>query len=526
MIKNIPFSEIETIPKIIKDFLADNLSGATLYNFNLGNIKKAIERKSTSYSDTQRETLYQTIKKQYEGYNLEKIQQENLDALRAPCTFTITTGHQLNLFTGPVFFIYKILQTIKTCTYLKEHFPEYNFVPIFWMATEDHDFEEINHFRTEKDFYELQEEHGGAVGRIRVEPPDFIAQFKKDIEGTPYAEVLTQWIQQAYRVENTLAQAIRLLAQKLFSHYGLLLLDGDDKGLKAQMIPYFKEELLHHSLKSITRTQISILSECYGKVQVNPREINLFYLSKTRNRIEKRAEGYQVVDTTIQFSESELIAELETHPERFSPNALLRPVYQEAILPNIAYIGGNAEIAYWLELVDYFQEHHLPFPILVPRNSLLFVSDKILNKIEKSALSLEDFFGDFQKTYEAQLLAKSPLLPLIEQKETLLVQAFEDLKQEASLTEPTFLNLVEAEQVRQLKSYQKMKKRLLKAERIKHTEQIDYLKRLNEALSPNKQWQERQYNFSVFYKNFGIEWIDYCHRAIEVDKSSLIICSI
>ncbi|WP_018675101.1 bacillithiol biosynthesis cysteine-adding enzyme BshC [Riemerella columbina] len=526
MVTTIPFQNIDSIPQIIKDFLDEKFEDFQPYTFSLEHIQSKVKHKQQVFTKAQRKQLHQVMAKQYQGFDLSNAQQANLDLLLEDHTFTVTTGHQLNLFTGPVFFIYKILQTIKTCEYLKKKMPQYQFVPIFWMATEDHDFEEINHFRTEANYYELNAKKGGAVGRIKVENPDFIHVFAQDFKEELYGETLICWMKEAYRVENTLAKAIRILAQKLFADYGLLLLDGDDKTLKSQMIPLFKEELKSQKLYHTTAEKVHMLSEQYGKVQVNPREINLFYLSETRDRIENISEGYHVVDTKIQFTENEIIEELEQHPERFSPNALLRPVYQETVLPNIAYIGGNAEVAYWLELVDYFKSIGLEFPILIPRNSMAFITEKTAQKIEQSGLEIEDFFNDYQKKFNDKLLKEHPLLELINEKQHLLEQGFDELKVKASLTEKTFYNLVDAEQTRQLKSYDKMKKRLLKAERIKHTEQLEYLMRLNEKLSPNKKWQERQYNFSVFYKTLGGQWLKTCYDEISVENSMMIVCGI
>ncbi|WKS95114.1 bacillithiol biosynthesis cysteine-adding enzyme BshC [Riemerella columbina] len=526
MVTRIPFQNIQSIPPIIKDFLNGRWEDFEPYRFNLDTIKSTIQNKSKFYTPQQREVLHRVITQQYQGIPLSDLQQNHLDLLLEDNTFTVTTGHQLNLFTGPVFFIYKILQTIKTCEYLKNYYPEYHFVPIFWMATEDHDFEEINHFRTPEHYYELNAKAGGAVGRIKVEHPDFVAQFAEDFKDEPLGATLIQWMQRVYRVENTLTQSIRILAQELFSAYGLLLLDGDERQLKTQMIPLFKEELQHQTLEKTTTETVEFLSAEYGKVQVNPREINLFYLSETRNRIEKTNSGYHVVDTPIQFSEEEMMLELERYPERFSPNALLRPAYQETVLPNIAYVGGNAEVAYWLELVNYFKAAGLNFPTLVPRHSLLFISEKTAKKVEKSGWQVEDFLNDVQALFNQKLLDATPLSTLIDEKQRLLQQGFDELKTQAALTEKTFYNLVEAEETRQLKTYERMKKRLLKAERLKNAEQLDWLLRLKEEISPNQQWQERQYNFSTFYKNQGEKWLQTCYQLLNADNSELIVCAI
>ncbi|MFB9120309.1 bacillithiol biosynthesis cysteine-adding enzyme BshC [Bergeyella porcorum] len=520
---SISFQNIDSIPQMIKDFLNQTLEGMELYTFNLKNIENHIVAKQKTFALEQRQVLCQVLERQMKGVNVSELQNENLIKLAKENTFTITTGHQLNLFTGPVFFIYKILQTIKTAVFLKEKFPQYHFVPIFWMATEDHDFEEIHHFKTPNRYYEMRGQAGGAVGRIPVEEQAFIAQFEEAFQDTIYGTELLRWMKDAYQKGKTLAEATRLLVNYLFSEYGLLILDGDDRDLKQRMIPIFKEELLHQSLFKTTQPQIEILQNRYGKVQVNPRDINLFYLSETRNRIEYDAGRYKTVEASFQWTEEALVQELEAYPERFSPNALMRPVYQEWVLPNLAYIGGNAEIMYWIELKDYFKYLNLAFPILIPRNSMLFLNEKTFRKMEKLGLSVEDFFRNFAKVIEERLLSNSDISPLLADKEQELKQIFTEIQTASEQTDVTFRNLVKAEEVRQLKAFQRMKKRLLRAEKRKHQEEIERIEHLFNEIYPNKNWQERVYNFSTFYADYGKSWLQSCYNAIDVEKSELNI---
>ena len=523
---SIPFIEIESIPLLIKDFLSQKISGFENSVFNLENIVKQFDLKGDSFTSDQRTLLVQRIQHQYSGFDLNEKQKENLELLNQENTFTVTTGHQLNLFSGPVFFIYKILQTIKFAEYLNMNFPERNVVPIFWLASEDHDFEEINHFKTENNYYETKGKSGGAVGKIIIEDQSFITEFEEEFKDSVFGTELTLFLKKAYKKGNTLSEATRILGQELFREYGLLIIDGDEKLWKNEMKVVFKDELLHQELEKSTVEIVENLKNKYGKVQVNPRNINLFYLSETRDRIEFRDGFYKVVDTDISFSEKEILEELENYPEKFSPNALMRPIYQEIILPNLAYIGGNAEIMYWLELKNYFSKIEIPFPILIPRNSLLFVTGKNLEKIEKLDLKITDFFENFSTITKNILLENNEILRLLNQNEEALQSNFEDLKIASELTDHSFGNMVEAENTRQLKSFKRLKKRLLHAEKIKQNEKLERLENLFLAIHPGKTWQERTLNFSVFYSDFGREWLQNCYEEITVDRSELIIVSI
>ena len=176
----IPFLKIDSIPSLIKDFLKGDLSDFSENRFDINNIKTAIDRKKTHYTQEKRNILARVLAHQYEHFDLSDLQKKNLNSLQNENTFSVVTGHQLNLFSGPSFFVYKILQTIKTAEYINKHLPDYYVVPIFWMASEDHDFEEINHFKTDLNHYEIKGHSGGPVGRIKVESNLFIHEFEKD----------------------------------------------------------------------------------------------------------------------------------------------------------------------------------------------------------------------------------------------------------------------------------------------------------------------------------------------------------
>lgn len=525
-VNKISFNDIESIPQLIKDFLNHQIEGFENATFSFENFAQQIHLKQNSFEQSQRDIISKAFIDQLLNLQLSTKQKENIESLKSINTFTITTGHQLNLFSGPVFFVYKIFQTIKTCTNLKEKFPDYNFVPVYWMASEDHDFAEINHFKTENNYYEINEKSGGAVGRIKINDTFFISEFEKEFKDSIFGTELILMLKEAYKAGNTLTEAIKILVNRLFSDFGLLILDGDSKELKNQIKDIFKDELINFSLNKSSKEKVNFLIDKYGKVQVNPREINLFYLSKTRDRIDFDGENYVIVDTDRKFTREEILAELESFPERFSPNALMRPVYQEKVLPNLAYIGGNAEIMYWLELKDYFTKIDIPFPILIPRNSMLFIKEKTLGKIEKLDLKIDDFFQNFTKITNAKILDNNSVLESLESQENLILNNFSELKSLAETTEKSFGNMVKAEEVRQLKSFKRLKKRLLHAEKIKQNELLERLETLFLDVHPAKTWQERIFNFSVFFADYGYEWLETIVEEMEVEQSKLIIVAI
>ena len=481
------FPTLENFEAQIKE-KKENFNGNLNDNFN-GNAKRKI--------------LVSTLKNQYSKIPTSDLTQQNIEALSFPNTFTVTTGHQLNLFSGPLYFLYKIISTINLTTELKAKYPSYNFVPIYWMATEDHDFEEINYFNFKEKKFRWNRESAGPVGRLSTKSlSDFFEVYANELGSSSNAEVLKKLFQEAYLQHDNLADATGYLANALFSEYGLVILDADVSQLKRAFIPYVKEELLNQTSHKFVLETVKKLKEY--SVPVNPREINLFYIEDNlRERIVLENGKYKVNHTQIEFSESEILELLESNPEKFSPNVILRPLYQEVILPSLCYIGGGGEIAYWLELKSFFDVVKVTFPMLLVRNSALLVTEKQVKKADKLDLTWADLFlkQEILVNAKTKQLSEFPidLTPLKEQ----LQKQFEALFEIANQTDESFLGAVKAQEIKQIKGLENLEKRLLKAQKRKLITVLHRITDLQNELFPNQSLQERQANFSEFYLENG-----------------------
>lgn len=494
--------------KLMIDYLDEKSVLKPLYNHfpTIENFKKQIEEKSLNFNDNgnfKRQVLVSELERQNIRMSLSKYSVNNINLLKDSNTFTITTGHQLNLFTGPLYFLYKIVSTINLCKQLKKEYPENNFVPIYWMATEDHDFDEINYFNYQGKVFRWNRESFGPVGSLSTEGLDKVFDlFSKEIGTSNNANFLKKLFENAYLKHANLADATRYLANELFQNEGLVIIDGDSVALKKMFIPFVKKELLEQtSFKKVSKTN-ELLKEYF--VQVNPREINLFYMEDNlRERIIFENGKYKVNNTTTQFSEIEILTELENHPEKFSPNVITRPLYQEVILPNLCYIGGGGELAYWLELKSSFEENNITFPMLLLRNSVLLATQKQAEKAAKLKLSWSDLFSNQRVLLDSKTKDFSEFsIDFSEQKEHLKKQ-FENLYTIANQTDKSFIGAVKAQEIKQLKGLDHLEKRLLKAEKRIHTEKLERIVALQNKLFPNQKLQERKANFSEFYLEFG-----------------------
>lgn len=525
----ITFKETGYFSELICDYLDGKKGLKPFYNRlpKLENFREQIEEKGTNFPQKNREVLVDSLRKQYANINSSEHTVSNINSLADKSTFTIVTGHQLNLFTGPLYFLYKIISTINLTEQLKQEYPNSSFVPVYWMATEDHDFEEINYFNFEGKKVQWNTKSSGGVGRLATDGLNAVFEVITNTFGeTDNANYLKTLFQKAYLEHATLAEATRFLANELFGQYGLVIVDGDDVDLKRLLIPYAKKDIfeqLPHKIVSKSIAELASISENY-KIQVNPREINYFYLKDSiRERIVEKDGTYFVNDTEIQFTAKELEEELESHPERFSPNVIARPLYQEVILPNLCYIGGGGELAYWLELKAYFEVLDITFPMLLLRNSALVITEKQSDKVKKMDLSMADLFLKQNQLINKKIRKISNIDIDFSPQKKLIEEQFADMYKLAEQTDKSFLGAVKAQEIKQKKGLDALEKRLLKAQKRKLKDHVVRLTELQNQLFPNQSLQERQLNFSELYLEYGTALIPLLIKALKPLQNEFLV---
>lgn len=450
----------------------------------------------------------QVLETQYNEIETSKQTRHNIASLKDSKTFTFTTGHQLNIFTGPVYFIYKIVSIINLCRIAKQKYPQHHFVPIFWMASEDHDFEEINHIYIKNKCIEWQTQQKGAVGRMNTDSiKQTLETLQELLPKNQNTDALLTLFQKSYLQHQNLSQATRFLVNELFKNEGLVILDADDATLKKQLIPIIKKEIHTQIAEKNLQKTAQLLSDYH--TQVNPREINFFYLdTQQRNRLVQAAEGtYEVLNTTLKFSTEQLEKEIESHPEKFSPNVIYRPVYQELVLPNLAYVGGGGELAYWLQLKPLFDALELTFPMLILRNSVVVATEKQERRRQKLQLTWQQLFSKTPQLTQELTEKLDESSYSFKQQKKILTQQFEELKELSKHTHSTFRTAIDAQCQKQINGLEKLEKRYYKALRLKHSEEIQLKTKLKDELFPADGLQERKANFSEFYSETGDAFI-------------------
>ena len=469
-----------------------------------------------------REVLATVLSEQYARItnfdcSVSQLVLNNIISLKEENTYTITTGHQLNIFAGPLYFIYKIVTAIKLAQQLKTQFPDKNFVPVYWMASEDHDFAEINYTNIGGKKVHWWYETTGATGRIN---PDTIRQALNQYKGVlgldHHAPELAKIVETAYSKFDKLADATRYMVDALFGKYGLVIIDADDHRLKKQFAPIMAQDITEQiSFKNITTTNEQ-LQKLGVHIQVNPREINFFYLQDhLRERIVFEDNSYKVLNTEISFTKEELLQEISQYPERFSPNVVMRPLYQECILPNIAYVGGGAEVVYWLELKSNFEHYKVDFPILILRNSGLIIRKEHASKIVKMDLHNADLFKPTDTIKSDWVKKHSDHNLSLNEEWRELTAIFEKIKLRAFKIDSTLAPSAEAVQARLKHAIDNLEKKLVKSEKINYHTSLEQVEGLKADLFPKNSLQERTENFGLFYVKWGQVLIDELVRHFE-----------
>ena len=525
-VEKIPFEKVPQFSSRDVAYVADDekLRSFFKYPVRLEAFGEVFKDKAKDQID--RSTLVKVLKKQYLPLATDPAVLKNIEALENENTFTVITAHQPSLFTGPLYYIYKIISTINLARQLNERYPNYHVVPVFVTGGEDHDFEEVQKANIFNKTLIWENEESGSVGAMKTDSLKAVLSELKDLLGTsPNAVEIYQKIETAYTKNKLYSTATIHLVNSLFGADGLVVAGMNDSDLKRGFIPILIEELVQQRSHELVGATSSQLNEVGFKTQATPRKINLFYLrDQIRERIVFDEGVYKVLNTDYKFNETELIAEVNQHPEHFSPNVVMRPLYQEKTFPNLAYIGGGGELAYWLERKSQFDHFKINYPMLIRRNSVLWLDQGMSKKIDKLNLNITDIFVETESLIKTFLtkVSEEPLDLKPEKKE--LESIFNSIAERIKMIDPTLEATVKAEGAKQIKSLANLEGRLMRAEKQKHDVAINQIRTIKDKLFFNNGLQERRENFLSFYVKYGPSFFDTLKKELNpLDKRFVVI---
>ncbi len=490
------FEEFQFSSQLIRDFSSESESVMPFISrfFSKKNLVDQANQKSFSHDN--RVVLREQLILQNKSIELSEKTRQNIDLIEKDNTFTITTGHQLNLATGPLYTIYKILEVINQVEEMNTFDTKHHFVPVFWMATEDHDFDEINYINLfgSKINWQHQSVENKVVGRIETESiGTFIDDILERFGNEALREKVTSFLA-SYSESSTLAEANRALINSVFGEYGLVIIDGDDPILKTR----FKSVALREIEEGVSYNNViktnALLEEKQYHSQVYVRPLNLFYIHENGRRERIKSDGDKFEIGNDSFEKEALTRMVESAPERFSPNALLRPVYQEAVLPNLAYIGGGGEIAYWLQLKSTFEAFNIDFPLLKVRDSVVLVTDKMNQQMEEFGYSIIDLKQDTDALIKNYILENSEENITLQSEKEGLNDLKNKIIKKAVAVDKNAERFVEAEFQRISNQFEKMEKKFVQMEKKNKEKSIKQLERLQKSIFPLNSFQERYDN--------------------------------
>lgn len=502
LLSEIEFIKTGILPALIQDYLLSKGSVSSLhkYPFEFSAFEKVMADKSDKSKEAvDRKLLLKVLKEQYSSIPAFDTVTKNIESLISEKTFTIVAAHQPCLFLGPLYNIYKISCTIHIANRLKQTFPDYHFVPVFWMGSEDHDTEELNHAFIKGEKIEWKEAGSGAIGRLKTESLEAVVQELKGLSASP--EIISI-LQEGLTNYRSFGRFTQYFVHEIFREQGLVVIDQDDAQLKSRFREVIKEEVLNSTAFKVLKPNIDFLEREY-KAQAKPREINFFYLGENyRERIvynpaNKRFEVNK--HPSVSFSADEMIAEIEQHPERFSPNVIYRPLYQEMILPNLAFVGGAAELSYWLELKPLFDFFRVNYPMQVMRNSVALLPASVLKKMEKLNLKAEDFFGDVEQLINRYVQRNRSEDSGFAEEKKRLEELYQSVLSKAETADASLKNNAAAEKQKALAALDHLESKMLKAEKRKQETAVNQIRSIHAVLFPGNTLQERVENFIPYY---------------------------
>lgn len=502
--ESINISQTGFLPPLVKDYLGRDENVKQLYSYypELENFKHAIANKQTN--NINREALVAVLRKQYEKLHASDFVNEHIAALLSPNTFTITAAHQPVLFTGPLFNIYKISSAINLAKQLKAAYPDFNFVPVFWMGSEDHDMDELNNTTVSGKRYEWSAGTSGAVGRLNT---SILQQALEEVKSAIGESIAIRIIEEATAKCDNIAQFTQYVINEVFKPHGLVVINQDDATLKALFKSVIADEVFNNRATQILADNIAYIEQHY-KVQAKPRDINFFHLGEQyRERViwDEAKASYVVNNQPISFTKQELQREIELHPEHFSPNVFFRPLYQEMVLPNIAFVGGAGELSYWLELKPLFEHYKVSFPVLVMRSMAAIVAPSAITKLQKLDMQLPQFFKDVDLLVNEYVKEQAGSATSLSEQRAQVENMYEAISKKAEAVDTTLVQSVAAEKQKALTVLDNLEGKMLKAEKRKQETSVNQIRTVHGSLFPNGSLQERVENFIPFYTPTFIE---------------------
>lgn len=531
----INFSDIPGHQNLFLDYLYEYDNVKNFYRNNFRNKEEYLKKfkNIVTSKDQNRKKTAEIISAQYNNTSASDLTKRNLELLSDPNTLVVSTGQQLGILGGPLYTFYKIITAIKLSEYLSERYNEFNFVPVFWLEADDHDFEEVSYINlinnnnnlsriTYKDEV-IAEENRLSVGNIKFTGSlnNFIEEINNLLRDTEFKPALMERLTEFYQEGKTFKESFKNLIFWFFDKHGLILFDPQDTKVKEELKPVFKKEINDFRQHTEKLVQVSAQLEEIYHAQVKVRPINLFYnYDDGRYLIEPVDNDYRLRGKRKKFTGEELLKLIDDEPEKFSPNVLLRPVCQDYLFPTAFYIAGPSEISYFAQVMPLYSFYKIESPIIYPRSSVTLIERNLNNIIEKFDLSINDVFVDQEKLKQKVIdaISKISVDETFTQAENEIELTFDQLKEKLFEIDKTTSDASGKSKEKIVNYLNELKEKALDAQKKKHDITLRQIDKVSSIIFPNSNLQERELNFIYFAHKYGMNFIDRLFEDIEINK--------
>ena len=494
--------------------------------------KKLIDKVLSKQKD--RSTLIRVLTEQNKQHHCGIRTLANIDLLGNENTVAVVTGQQVGICSGPLYTIYKTVTAIKLAEQLSAQFPDYNFVPVFWVENEDHDFEEINKLNVLNPAGEVQtieylfggkpfERNPGPVGSIVIDSfiDNFFDRLQTQLQESEFKLPLFTALRGHYRSGATLGAAFVGLMNQMFEDSGLVFLDPGNVELKKILKPVFQKEIAGLSKTSQMVVDTSAGLEEHYHAQIKAKSINLFMLHKGgRYLIEPRENDYSLKGTRQFFSKEELNSIVENSPELISPNVVLRPICQDAILPTLAYVGGPSEVAYFAQLKPVYEFFDVQMPVVYPRASVTIMEEKVKNILEKFQVDFTEIWSDIDPLLIriAEQVSEVKVDVLFDQLHRRIHEAVAESRFGIQQIDPTLSGAIDSTLSRIESQLNVLKEKAQSAQQRRQEVTIKQIQKVAANIFPKSNFQEREFNVVYYMNKYGPDFVKWLSGEIIIDR--------
>ena len=529
---NIDFSQIPGMSQLFVDYVNNFEKVKNYYETNFRD-ENTYEEIFSKISNENGPKLYDIIKNQYKNQKFSEKTKSNIELIKNENTIAVITGQQLGLMGGPLYTIYKIFTAVKLSEYLNEKFKNYNFIPVFWMAGDDHDFEEISNVKLLNNENEIQtilyneeiqkEENLGSVGSLKF--TEALIEFKQKIfsflRDTEFRSELNNFADEVLDSNLTIAESFFKFTFKIFDETGLIIFNPQDKEVKKLLVPIFKKELNNFKLhtKDILLTSVDLDENYHSQVKVKP--INLFLSDETgRHLIEPADDEFRLKGKRKKITLAEIFNLLDEKPESFSPNVLLRPICEDFLFPTGFYVAGPGEVNYYAQVVPLYKHFNIQHPFVFPRASATIIESNIAKILMKYNLSTQQFFGDFDKMKETTLnsISDNNVEQIFANCSANITNELNQLSNLLESIDKTLIDPTKNTNDKILNQLEILKTKALKLQETKYDATIRQLKKARNSIYPNDNLQERELGILNFINKYGFDFFDWLYNELDIHE--------